>query len=177
MLPPPNRLHVCVSVEPRTTEQQGNSSEIYHNHLGVFGVETALLYIHANNVRVQSKWWLQINRYRPSDIIRHLSFLSLSLSVCLNVLFITDSWIGSVLQVNNEINMALSEKSIHTNQYIKQNHWQIKEKGKCWKWDSHAVNYRLLWLQLLILFGFNSSQLPFSTKSVLVPKMGIEFTK
>lgn len=31
MLPPLNRLHVCVGVEPRTTEQQGNSSEIYHN--------------------------------------------------------------------------------------------------------------------------------------------------
>ncbi len=122
MLPPPNRLHVCVGVEPRTTENRGTVQRYTiirpTNHLGVFGVETALSYIHANNVHVQSKRWWQINRYRPADIIRHLSFFSLSLSLCLNVLFITESRIVSALQVYNEINMALPEKSIHTNTSI-----------------------------------------------------------
>ncbi len=125
MLPPPNRLHVCVGVEPPTTENRGTVQRYTiirpTNHLGVFGVETALSYIHTNNVHVQRKRWWQINRYRPADIIRHLAFslsLSLSLSVCLNVLFITESWIGSALQVYNEINMTLPEKSIHTNTSI-----------------------------------------------------------
>lgn len=85
------------------------------------------------------------------------------------MLFITDSWIGSALRVYNEINMALSEKSIHTNTSISTSN-KITDKSKR---KANAENethmlwttYRLLWLQLWILFGFNSSLLPFPPKA------------
>lgn len=121
------------------------------NHLCVFGVETTLPYIHANNVHVRSKRWWQINRYRPADIIRHLSFLSLSLSFCLNVLLTTDRWMGSTLQLYNEINMALSGKSRCTNTSINTSNKirRIKEKGKIYKNQVHVLqtsNSYIVWL-------------------------------